>query len=336
MPRAEADPDGFRPVRGSFSDLGLPPAEARTEVNHFGTALTGPEFTNPGFNPPGSQPGTTRPPVAPRKETSRTVVRTAGEVLLTLGMVVLLFVVYQLYITNIFSAQKQASVTNQLNQEWDTVIGPQRTNHYDLADGNGIAKLYIPSFGQDYVYTIVEGTTDDDLAKGPGHYVGSALPGARGDFAVAGHRVSHGAPFSDLGNLSSCDAIVIESEADWYVYRVLPMSNEVAGWADGRGKTQQCSGPDGEAKVQPLTGSYTQTVGREIVLPTEGDVVAPVPHHYGLSLPANQLVPLLTLTTCNPKFSATQRMIVHAVLVKDWKKDSADPTKVPPEMRETT
>lgn len=322
IPRIPADPDDFRPVSGSFADL----VDDRTEEHHFSTDFGGPDLARPALTQP--------PP--PRKETSRTIIRTTGEVLLTLGMVVLLFVVYQLYITNIFSAQKQASATTQLNQEWDTVLGPQRVNHYDLADGHGLAKLYIPSFGQDYVYTIVEGTNDNDLAIGPGHYTGSALPGQPGDMAVAGHRVSHGAPFSDLGNLQSCDSIVIESDADWYVYRVLPMPDEVAGWATDRGKTQQCSGPDGESKVAPLTGPYAQTVGREIVLPTEGDVVAPVPHHYGMTLPANQLLPLLTLTTCNPKFQATQRMIVHAVLVKDWKKDSADPTKLPPEMRETT
>lgn len=341
IPKIPDEPDGFRSVSGSFADLGIGSAaaeraEERTEQHHFGT-----DFIDSGFGKPVEKPGgaggTTVQPPKPPKDTTRTVVRTTGEVLLTLGMVVLLFVVYQLWITNIFSAQKQASATSQLNQEWDTVLGgAQRTNHYDLTDGHGLAKLYIPSFGQDYVYTVVEGTNDNDLAIGPGHYTGSALPGQPGDMAVAGHRVSHGAPFSDLGILQSCDSIVIESDADWYVYRVLPMSNEVAGWTTGRGTQSQCDGPDGESKVAPLTGPYAQTVGREIVLPTEGDVVAQIPHHYGMKVPDNQLLPLLTLTTCNPKFSATQRMIVHAILVKDWKKDAADPTKLPPELKETT
>lgn len=319
----DADPDGFRPLHGSFSDLGLGEGgfdgEDRTEEHHFGTAFAGPRAEQP-----------------PPKETGRTVVRTLGEVLITLGMVVLLFVVYEVYITNIFAAQKQASATTSLNNEWDTVGGPQRTSHYDLVDGHGFAKLYIPSFGQDYMFTIIEGTTQQDLAIGPGHYVGSALPGQPGDMAVAGHRVSEGAPFDNLGLVQSCDAIVVETSSDWYVYRLLPMRDEVAGWATGKGKTALCSGVDGEAKVRPLGGLYAQTVGQEIVLPTDGDVVAPIPHHLGANVATGQLASLLTLTTCNPKFSAAQRMILHAVLVKDWKKNANDLTRLPPEMKETS
>lgn len=281
---------------------------------------------------------TDRPPVEAPRHGGRTVVRTLGEILITAGMVVLLFVVYELYITNIFSAQKQANATTALNKEWDTVGAADagRTPHYDLTDGSGIAKLYIPSFGRDYVFTVIEGTTENDLAIGPGHYTGSALPGQPGNFAVAGHRVGQGAPFDDLGLLQSCDSILIETQTDWYVYRMLPMSNEVGAWATGRGTSQQCSGPNGEAKVAPLGGIYAQTVGQEIVLPTEGDVVAPIPHHFGANVSAGQQVSLLTLTTCNPKFSAAQRLIIHAILVKDWKKDAGDPTKLPPEMKETS
>jgi sortase A len=65
-------------------------------------------------------------------------------------------------------------------------------------------------------------------------------------------------------------------------------------------------------------------------------VVAPIPHHPGAKVSAGQEASLLTLTTCNPKFSAAQRMILHAVLVKDWKKDAKDPNKMPPEMKETS
>ncbi|HKN98671.1 MAG TPA: class E sortase, partial [Pseudonocardiaceae bacterium] len=318
------DRDEYQPRHGSFGapPPPLPPRsfdEALTEVLPAVSDRPAPAATGGG---------------------GRTVLRTAGEVLVTLGMVVLLFVVYELYITNIFAAQKQASATTTLNQEWDTVFNGvnganQRANHFDLTDGHGIAKLYIPAFGQDYVFTIVEGTTQDDLAIGPGHYVGSALPGEPGNFAVAGHRVGEGAPFDDLGLVQSCDAILIETQSDWFVYRMLPLPGEEAGWATGKGKTAQCSGPNGEAPVKPLGGLYSQTVGREIVLPTEGDVVAPIPHHFGTKVSAGQEAALLTLTTCNPKFSAAQRMIIHAVLVKDWKK-TPGAAKMPPEMRETS
>jgi sortase A len=267
----------------------------------------------------------------------RRALHTLGEVLITAGLVVLLFVVYEVYVTNLFSEQKQAHATEALNNQWDTdTVGPQRTVHHDYGDGDGIAKMYIPAFGADYQFTIIQGVTQDDLAIGPGHYTDSALPGQPGDFAVAGHRVGQGDPFNDLDLLSSCDAIVVETQTDWFVYRQLPMPNEIAGWATGKGASPQCSGPNGEAKVQPLGGPYAQTVGQEIVLPSEGDVVAPVPHHPGITLSAGQEASLMTMTTCNPKFSSTQRLIVHAVLVKDWKKDPSKPGQAPPEMKETS
>jgi len=323
-----ADND-FRPHRGTIADLD--PAGA-TEVAGIGLFTETIDIRD--------RPPTDRPPVA-QQETGRTVMRTLGEVLITLGMVVLLFVVYELYITNIFSAQKQANATSTLDHEWDTVpgapaAGQQRVDHYDLTDGHGIAKLYIPALGHDYHFTVIEGVTQPDLAIGPGHYPGTALPGQPGDMAIAGHRVGQGAPFDDLGLVQSCDAIVIETQTDWYVYRTLPMANEVGSWSTTKAPTSQCSGPDGEGKVAPLTGLYAKTVGQEIVLPTEADVVAPVPHHPNANLSAGQEVSLLTLTTCNPKFSAAQRMIVHAVLTKDWKKDPAHPDDTPPELKETT
>jgi sortase (surface protein transpeptidase) len=315
-------------------------ADERTEEHQFGTSFD--SGFHSGVGNSGFHSGVGNQPPVATKERGRTALRAIGEVFITAGMVVLLFVVYELYITDIFSAQKQASATSALDKEWDTVVGagagggPVRQNHYDLTDGSGIAKIYIPSLGEDYHYTVIEGTTQADLAIGPGHYTGSALPGQPGDFAIAGHRVSEGAPFNEMDLIQSCDAIVIETQSDWYVYRMLPKADEVAGWATGKGATAQCSGPNGEGKVAPLGGVYAQTVGQEIVLPTEGDVVATVPHHNGLKLAPAQEASLLTLTTCNPKFSAKQRMIVHAVLVKDWHKDTADPTKLPPELKETS
>lgn len=337
IPRVDQrDDDDFRPHRGSIADLDptLDPALDATTVTEVADLGL---FTHKIEADTGEIRD--RPPVA-QKETGRTVMRTLGEVLITLGMVVLLFVVYELYITNIFSAQKQASATTVLDHEWDTVpaaiAGQQRVDHYDLTDGHGIAKLYIPSLGHDYHFTVIEGTTQADLAIGPGHYAGTALPGQPGNMAIAGHRVGQGAPFDDLGLVQSCDAIVIETQSDWYVYRTLPMKSEVAGWATTKAAMSQCSGPDGEGKVAPLTGLYAKTVGQEIVLPSEGDVVAPVPHYPDAKLSTGQEVSLLTLTTCNPKFSAAQRMIIHAVLTKDWKKDPAHPDQTPPELKETT
>lgn len=274
----------------------------------------------------------TRPPAAAGGK-GRNVVRTLGEVCLTAGLVVLLFVVYEVYVTNIFSAQKQTNATQALNKQWDTV-GADRTTHFNVADGQGIAKMFIPALGVDYQFTIIEGTTQADLAIGPGHYTGTALPGQPGNFAVAGHRVGEGDPFNDIDLVQPCDAIIVETQSDWYVYRMLPLANQRNNWNPA--SNPLCNGPDGDAKVQPLGGEYSQTNGQEIVLPSEGDVIAPVPHYPYTNLSSGQEVSLMTMTTCNPKFSDAQRLIVHSVLVKDWQKDPAHPNYTPPELKETS
>jgi sortase (surface protein transpeptidase) len=315
------------------------------------------DYGYPGEEP--EEPTETRPP-APIGSVGggrgRNVVRTIGELCLTAGMVVLLFVVYEVYVTDIFSAQKQNTATQQLNKQWNTT-GAGRTNHFNVTDGQGIAKMFIPALGADYQFTVIEGTTQPDLAIGPGHYTGTALPGQPGNFAVAGHRVGEGDPFNDIDLVQPCDAIVVETQSDWYVYRMLPLLNERSNWNPA--SNPLCNGKDGDAKVQPLGGQYTQTNGQEIVLPTEGDVIAPVPHCANIDLSASQkssssdsdVVPaghcatnvsagqeasLMTMTTCNPKFSDVQRLIVHAVLVKDWQKDPAHPNYTPPELKELT
>ena len=76
----------------------------------------------------------------PPKETARTVVRTFGELFITAGLVILLFVVYEVYWTDLISAGKQTQATSSLNDKWkdqDTVGGQQRGTHYNLAEGQG-------------------------------------------------------------------------------------------------------------------------------------------------------------------------------------------------------
>lgn len=255
-----------------------------------------------------------RPP--PRRgagDRARAVVRGLGELLITLGMVVLLFVCYEIYVTDWLSAGKQREVTAELEREWAN----PRTVADRPVEGDGIAKLHVPSFGPDYAYTVLEGTGEDTLAIGPGHYVGTALAGQPGNFAVAGHRVGNGAPFNDLDLLQSCDALVVESAVDWFVYRVLPVPGEVDGWAAGKGAEPRCAG------VAPPPAPYPAVPGREIVLPSQGEVIAPVP---GAALAASQR--LITLTTCHPKFSARERLIIHGTLVAQYPKGGPPPAEL--------
>ena len=245
-----------------------------------------------------------------RASTPRAILRTAGELLVTAGLVVLLFVFYEAYLTNWTSAEKQRQATAKLDDTW--------RNPRSVVDrpvkGAGMAKLYIPAFGPDFVFTVLEGTDQTTLAAGPGHYQGTALPGQLGNFAVAGHRVGKGSPFNSLDQLASCDALVVETADHWYVYRVLPLRGEASGWAEGKGIQSQCRG------VEPLSGRYADVVGKTIVLPTQVDVIAAVPGHPG-RVPTNRLI---TLTTCHPQFSAAQRLIVHGVLVASYRKAAGE------------
>ncbi|HKS46634.1 MAG TPA: class E sortase [Amycolatopsis sp.] len=244
-------------------------------------------------------------------------VRTLGELLITAGVVVLLFVVYELYVTNLSSAGKQADATATLDQDW---ADDGRQLHPELIDGKAFAKLHIPAFGADYHFTIQEGTSAAALEIGPGHYRGTALPGEPGNFAVAGHRVGKGAPFNDLDLLASCDAIVIETQTDFFVYRVLPRPDEIGGWAAGKGTRPQCAHVSTLRTNAADGGPYGGTSGREVVGAGEVSVISPVPHQPADLLPKVQQVALLTLTTCHPRFSDRQRLIVHAMLTNQYAK----------------
>jgi sortase A len=271
------------------------------------------EFEGPGESPPGDTAVLTQDPGPVAK-----TVRTLGELLITAGLVVLLFVVYELYVTDLFSAGKQADASSTLDNQW---AKDQRTLHPELIDGQAFARLYIPSFGADYHFTVQEGVDEKSLAVGPGHYKGTALPGEPGNVGIAGHRVSNGAPFNDLDQLTSCNAIVLETQTAFFLYRVLPHDEEMAGWATGKGAQPQCKGVSTLRDPNlPNGGPYGQTTGRKIVLPTRGDAVSPVPYKAADILPVASRASLLTMTTCNPQFSARERLVVQSVLVKQWEK----------------
>jgi sortase A len=224
----------------------------------------------------------------------RLVLRGVGQALITAGVVVLLFVVYEVYVTNYFAHAAQSKVKTAVTQQWrstarDPLLALPGQRAPAPPEGNGIAFLYIPRLGRDYGWAIVEGTSDADLEKGPGHYRGTALPGHLGNFAVAGHRVGKGEPFLNLDHLRAGDAVIVETESKWFVYRV-----------KGRG-------PNGVA-VPDADG----VPGREIVGTTDSDVLASYPDHPGQA-PTEAL---MTMTTCHPKFTAARRMVIHAALTK--------------------
>jgi len=86
--------------------------------------------------------------------------------------------------------------------------------------GSALAYMQVPRFGKNWLWTVVEGTAEEDLAEGPGHYSGTALPGAIGNFAVAAHRAGHGDPFIDFDLLQIGDRITFRQSGAWWTYEI--------------------------------------------------------------------------------------------------------------------
>ena len=232
-----------------------------------------------------------------------------GEILLTIGAIVLAFTFYEAYWTNIESGRQQEAANEKLDQLWDAErVNPRQSLTPEL--GEAFARMYIPSFGSDFSFAVVEGTQEADLLAGPGRYTTSQLPGEAGNFAIAGHRVGKGAPFNDLGNLNVCDAIVVETVNSWDVYRVLPMSQS----ADSRrSEAQDCFSQPQVERI--AAGDYATVNGRFITTPDHVEVINPLPGYVETEV-AEGAEALLTLTTCHPQFSNAERMIVHAMHVE--------------------
>ncbi|WP_038044901.1 MULTISPECIES: class E sortase [Thermocrispum] len=246
------------------------------------------------------------------------VLRTVGELLITAGVVVLLFVVYALYVTGFQTAERQRSAEAELDRAFAAAAAQRQRPA--LIRGKPFARLYVPAFGTDYRFAVVEGVGRDELAVGPGHYPHSALPGEPGNVAIAGHRVGRGAPFRWVDELRSCDAIVLETSRDFLVYRVLPMAGEHASWEQRRRTDPHC------AQVPSLADDreYRQVLGRKVVAPDRSDAVAAVPYRADSTLPIAQRKALLTLTTSHPEYDNSQRLVIHAVLTNQFSKDVAD------------
>ena len=241
-----------------------------------------------------------------RADVARTVLRGTGQTLITVGLVLLLFCVYELKVTNLVTARAQEQLADDLQDTWaapvpvsatpapvpsSTATAPLPTPVPSAAPtvtpvelGSGFAVLRIPRLGDwnDRPPVVVEGVSTADLKKGPGHIPGTALPGQVGNVVLSGHRTTYGAPFERFDELQPGDAVVLETRDSWFTYTV---------------------------------------TGTRIVRPTAIEVTYPVPGQPG-AIPTEQL---LTMTTCHPRFSARQRMVVSARLTATDAKSAGTP-----------
>jgi sortase A len=215
----------------------------------------------------------------------RRLVGWAGELLLTLGMLLLLFGLWQLWWTDVVADREQAGIVRSLEEDFADAgsagVGAD-TSARAVGEDGAFAIVRIPRLGAGYARPVVEGTGPEVLALGVGHYAGTAGPGDTGNFAVAGHRTTYGRPFHDIDRLEEGDRVVVETAGEIFVYEV---------------------------------------TGHRIVQPDDVEVIAPVPGSPGEE-PSEAL---LTMTSCHPRYSATERFVVHGRLVEAVPRPRWDP-----------
>jgi sortase A len=223
----------------------------------------------------------------------RLIVSGLGQLLITVGVIILMFVGYELWFTGLYTKAQQQTAEKAIAKTFTAeqtpvpaagaTVAPGATPAVPLkhakngdviypktALGSAETILYVPRLGKGYHYVVVEGVGRDDLKKGPGHYPGTALPGQLGNVVVSGHRTTYLAPFNRFDELKPGDPVVFEMADGWYTYKV---------------------------------------DATEIVAPTATWVIAnPFPD----KRPVGRSV---TFTTCNPKYSARQRLVVYGTFV---------------------
>lgn len=217
------------------------------------------------------------------------VVGVLGEILITVGVLLLLYVGYQLWWTNVEAGRAADSAASQLKEAWQRPPqgqggegAPEQEEYVEPEFGEAFALMYIPRLANSVWGTpVVEGIQPVQLAKGLGHYPGTAMPGEVGNFAVAGHRATNGEPFRAIDLLKEGDEVYVETRDDWFVYTL--------------------------EKDQ-------------IVTPQDVWVVDPVPGRAGVT-PTERLI---TLTTCHPRWGSVTRWIWWGTLTDKIDKDSGE------------
>lgn len=211
-----------------------------------------------------------------------------GVLLLVGGIGILGYVGYQMFVTNWASQREQAQIVDKLEKYWDeprTVRGGDKDSDsggfVKVDAGRSGAILSVPRFGDDYQVPILEGIDDQALAAGIGRFPDSAQPGEKGNFALAGHRVTHGEPLRNMPELQAGDELVVTTRDRVFTY-------------------------------------VLDTGGADLTVPfTEGWVVTPRPVNPDKGEPTPDLDhrKLITLTTCSELFHTDGRLVAFGHLV---------------------
>ena len=228
--------------------------------------------------------GPASPPPAARRRMSPValVVSLFGELLITAGLVLGLFVAYSLWWTNVVADRAAGEQADKIRDSWSQESDGGGPVSFDSKDGIGF--LHVPTMSGDEIL-VEEGTSMEVLNDGvAGYYtdpVKATLPtsGKKGNFSLAAHRDGHGAKFHGIHQIEKGDPIVFETKDTWYVYKVYG--------------------------ILPETSKYNV------------QVLAPVPKESGRKKPGRYI----TLTTCTPVYTSTYRYVVWGELERVEKVD---------------
>nr|WP_199293910.1 class E sortase [Streptomyces sp. SID8499] len=199
-----------------------------------------------------------------------------GELLITAGLVLGLFVVYSLWWTNVIADRKADRQGDRIRDQW-AHSAPGGPGALDTKDGIGF--LHVPALRNGEVL-VKKGASTDVLNDGvAGYYtdpVKATLPttGKDGNFSLAAHRDGHGAKFHNIDKIEKGDPIVFETRDKWYVYKVYD--------------------------ILPETSKFNV------------DVLSQVPKESGVTKPGHYI----TLTTCTPVYTSRYRYVVWGELVR--------------------
>jgi sortase A len=243
-----------------------------------------------------TQPGSGPPPEAGTGvRRRRSFVWWLGVAMMLAGLALLAWVAWQIWGTNWTSQKEQRRITAQLEQDWRAGTGLQPKV---VPQGEASALIRIPKFGKSYVIPVIEGTSQEVLAKGFGHFADTADPGQVGNYALAGHRITHGEPLRRMPDLRPGDKVIVETADATYTYVLDTDPNDL---------------------VIPFTGIW---------------VLDPVPHNPepgGVEPAQRKGQRLITLTTCSELFHTDNRMIAFGHLVTRTSKGAAAPRLADPQ-----
>jgi len=210
-------------------------------ISHNGpvTSSEGPE---PGGDDQGAETAETTPAPQPRKRRPPSILTITGLLLIAIGLSSLGWMGYQYFGTNGPAQEAAKSEVSQLQDQWNngdgidvpdlaatpsagatatsTASATQGPKYSQAQLDKAMAILTIPSFGANYKVPILVGTSDYALGRGVGWYENTQLPGQIGNFAIAGHRITHGEPFARLLELKPGDKVIVETKSYIFTYQV--------------------------------------------------------------------------------------------------------------------